>query len=362
MKLKKVTFEGWKNCIEIKNGNFKLIVTTEVGPRIIGAFYGNSKNLFFVDPKLAGKKGGKEWVNYGGHRLWHSPETRERTYEPDNVKVDVAELVGGGLEFITPPNAKTGISKSLAIIPAEEETFQIVHTIRNSGVWEIEAAAWGITVMAPGGTALMPQNQNETQLLPTSFYSLWPYTRMNDPRIVWGDKFLLVKQDPKAKGPAKIGFNCEDGWIGYVNQNIAFIKQFIHDPDEDYPDNGCSVECYTNADMLEIETLSPLQLLEPGDEIQHIELWSALPANGKISTEADADALFGSDICGCEDDDCCCGHHHHEESCCCEEEKPKTKEKKKAACKKSSAKAEKKAPAKTASKKTASGKSAKKTR
>lgn len=329
MKLKKVTFEGWKNCIEIKNGNFKLIVTTEIGPRIISASYGDSGNLFMVDPKLKGKKGGPGWVNYGGHRLWHSPETKERTYEPDNgeSKVDIVDLGDGGLEFITPANPLTGMSKSLAILPSENETFRVVHTLRNNGVWEIEAAAWALSVMAPGGTLVAPQNQNETQLLPTTFFSYWPYSKMNDPRLIQGEKFLIVKQNPKIKEPFKIGYNCQDGWIAYINKGIAFVKQFIYDPEEDYPDNGCSVECYTCGAFLEAETLSPLQLLEPGDEIRHVELWSALPADFPVNNEQDAIDLFG-------DDDCCC-----DDECCCHEEKKETKNVKKKAAAKTAKKA-----------------------
>ena len=344
-KAKKVTFEGWKNCIEISSGNFRVIVSTEIGPRVIGAFYGKSKNLFHVDPALAGTKAENGWVNYGGHRLWHSPETKERTYEPDNGenKVTVIETEEGGYEFLTPPNPVTGISKSLAVIPYDEETFQVIHTIRNDGVWEIEAAAWALSVMAPGGVAIAPQNKNEFALLPSTFYSLWPYTKMNDPRIVWGNEFLMVRQDPKAKGPMKVGFNCQDGWLAYVNQGVAFIKQFIYEEDETYPDNGCSVEIYTNKDMLEAETLSPLMLLAPGDEITHTELWSAIPTDAVLKNEADVKELF----CGCECDDdecdddcaCSCGHDHSAK---------KTK--------KAPAKAEKKAPAKTGKSKAAAAK------
>ena len=316
-KAKKITFEGWKNCIEITNGKFRVIVSTEIGPRVIGAFYGKSKNLFHVDPALAGTKAAKGWVNYGGHRLWHAPETKERTYEPDNGehKVTVVETEEGGYEFITPPNPVTGISKSLAVIPADEETFQVIHTIRNDGVWEVEAAAWALSVMAPGGVAIAPQNKNEKALLPSTFYSLWPYTQMNDPRIVWGGDFLMVRQDPKAKSPMKVGFNCQNGWLAYVNQGIAFIKQFIYEDGEEYPDNGCSVEFYTNKDMLEAETLSPLVLLAPGDEITHTELWSAIPTDAKLKTEADVKELFCG--CGCEEEcedecggHCSCGHDH----------------------------------------------------
>ena len=348
-KAKKVTFEGWKNCIEISSGKFRVIVSTEIGPRVIGAFYGKSKNLFHVDPALAGTKAKKGWVNYGGHRLWHAPETKERTYEPDNGenKVTVLETEEGGYEFLTPPNPVTGISKSLVIIPAEEETFQVIHTIRNDGVWEVEAAAWALSVMAPGGVAVAPQNKDEHALLPSTFYSLWPYTKMNDPRIVWGGDFLMVRQDPKAKGPMKIGFNCREGWLAYVNQGIAFIKQFIVEEGETYPDNGCSVEFYTNKDMLEAETLSPLMLLAPGDEVTHTELWSAIPIpdDAVLKTEADVKDLFCG--CDCDTDDChndcgcSCGHDHAE----------------KPAKKKAAAKAEKKTAKKAASnKKTAKAK------
>jgi hypothetical protein len=41
-----------------------------------------------------------------------------------------------------------------------------------------------------------------------------------------------------------------------------------------YPDLGCNLETYTDADMLEIETLSPLTLLGAGASVEHLETWS----------------------------------------------------------------------------------------
>ena len=368
--MKKVTFQGWKNCIELTNGDFKLIVTTEVGPRVIGAFYGKSKNLFHVDPALAGKKGGEEWVNYGGHRLWHAPETKERTYEPDNgtpCTVQVVKRDDGGVDFMTPADPVTGIAKTLSIVPGPDDVFQVIHTIRNEGVWEIEASAWALSVMAPGGTALVPQNQEPFALQPCSYLSIWPYTRLDDPRLTFGSHFIMVRQDETAETPLKIGYNCKDGWLTYINDGIAFIKQFIYDEDAEYPDNGCSIEVYTNKHMLEAETLSPLEYLKPGDEITHIEMWSAfeLPIKS-ITSEDDALLLFGENDdcgcgcgcedddceCGCEDDDCECGceddhHHHHHCDCGCEDEK---KSKKKAAKSSKKSAAKEKAPAKKSKK------------
>jgi hypothetical protein len=42
----------------------------------------------------------------------------------------------------------------------------------------------------------------------------------------------------------------------------------------EYPDFGCSVEIFTNAAMLEVETLGPLATLEPGSAVEHVEEWS----------------------------------------------------------------------------------------
>ena len=52
--MKKVTFEGWKNCIEMTSGDFRIIITTEIGPRVMGGFVGDSANIFNVDPAEAG--------------------------------------------------------------------------------------------------------------------------------------------------------------------------------------------------------------------------------------------------------------------------------------------------------------------
>ena len=147
---KKDTFEGWKNCLEVSSGNFKLVVATEIGPRILGAFFEDSDNLFYIYPKTAGRTGDKKWNNYGGHRLWHSPEEKPRTYTIENSKVDVRER-GNSIVLHKGPDSLAGIEKTIEIIPFKNDSFKIIHTLRNWNRWEVELAAWAITVMAPGG-------------------------------------------------------------------------------------------------------------------------------------------------------------------------------------------------------------------
>jgi hypothetical protein len=292
MKSGTIEFEGWKKCVELKNGGFRIVVTTEVGPRIIGAFLGQGPNMLYVAPETAGKKGGDEWNIYGGHRLWHSPEARPRSYTPDNTPVSVKKEKDGfvfssGIEQIT------GINKSVKISPAGKNGFKLTHILKNENLWNIELAAWALTVMAQGGTAVVPQPQGDKEtLLPNRYLTIWPYTNMADPRFTWGDKYILTTQDVNAKSNAKFGINCENGWIAYVNKGYALKKSFSHFVDAEYPDNGCSVEIFSCPWMLEIETLSPLYQIAPGDTIFHEEVWEAFKCDD-VSNEK----TWRGDIC-----------------------------------------------------------------
>jgi len=285
--MKKVTFEGWKNCIEMQSGDFKLIVTTEIGPRVMGGFVGDSRNIFNVDPKLAGTSGHSKWVNYGGHRLWHSPELKPRTYAPDNSKATAKELPDGSIRFSAGTEESTGIYKSIIIKPLGGNKFRVEHHLRNDNPWEIELAPWALSVMAPGGTAIAPMNKAPKALLPNTFFAFWPYTDLADERITFGHDFLMVKQLPGSQ-PTKVGFNCENGWIAYANQGTLFVKSFEYFVDAEYPDNGCSIEIYSCSSMLEAETLAPLYAISEGEEIVHVEEWLCIPGPESIETEADA--------------------------------------------------------------------------
>jgi len=41
-----------------------------------------------------------------------------------------------------------------------------------------------------------------------------------------------------------------------------------------YPDRGCNLEIFTNSEMLELETLSPLKQLKRDETLEHIETWT----------------------------------------------------------------------------------------
>ncbi len=292
--MKKIDFMGWKNCVELSSGDFRLIVTTDVGPRIIGGFIGKGQNLFYVDKAEAGKSGGDEWKIYGGHRLWHAPEAKPRTYCPDNSKVSVTSSEDG-VTFSSGTELTTGISKSFTVKPMGNRRFAVSHKLRNESQWDLQFAVWALTVMAPGGEAVIPLPQGDrSDLLPNRFLSVWPYTDLDDPRLSFGKRAIVLRQDSSAKSPCKLGLNCEDGWIAYLNGGSALVKRFEHFIDAEYPDNGCSIESYSCSFMLEIETLSPVYDIGPGVEIVHDEIWEAMDGIAPDLSEDERVELFRS--------------------------------------------------------------------
>ena len=301
-KLTKVEFAGWKNCLELKDDSLEMIITADVGPRVISLNAPGGKNLMWVDETAAGKTGGDEWRSYGGHRLWHSPEGQPRTYEPDNIPVEWKEIPNGVLLKNAPFEGR-GIGKEIEIT-LENGTATLTHRLTNLSLWPVELAVWALTVMAPSGMEVLPlitPAKSQVSLLPSFPLVMWPYTDFADPRLNFGRKYICLTQDPACEGPTKLGYFNPFGWGAYFNLDQLFIKRFqAGDPANisRYPDFGCSYETFSNESMTEMETLSPLTVLQPGETALHTERWnvyagSARPAPGD---EAALDAILGKYI------------------------------------------------------------------
>jgi hypothetical protein len=286
----------WPNCYRLANSQIELIVTADVGPRIIHFGFVGGENEFGVFPEQLGLTGDGEWHSYGGHRFWHAPEAIPRTYYPDNVPVQVIEQPEG-LRVVQPIEPSTAIQKEIDLWMAPDEAHvRVTHRLRNRSPWALEMAPWALTVMAPGGVAIVPlppRGPHSPQyMLPTSTLTFWPYTDPADPRFIWGSKYVMLRQDPALPVARKLGASVPDGWTAYARGGHLFVKRFRYDSRAVYPDFGCCVEIFTNAEILELETLGPLARLAPGESAEHVEDWYLyagvpVPANdADVETQA----------------------------------------------------------------------------
>jgi hypothetical protein len=228
-------------------------------------------------PADAGQVGGSEWRAYGGHRLWHAPEHAVRTYEPDNEPVQW-EWDDRTLSIAAPPEPRTGIRKEIALtLHPAAASVTIVHRLVNTGLWDVRLAPWALTVMAPGGRAVVAQEPyapHPEALLAARPLVLWPYTDMADPRLRWGRRTVEMRQDAAASHPLKFGVLATRPAAAYEWQGMIFLKRAEFTAGAVYPDFNCNLEFFTNAEMLEVESLGPLTTLAAGGGMAvHTERW-----------------------------------------------------------------------------------------
>jgi hypothetical protein len=221
---------------------------------------------------------GDRWHLYGGHRLWHAPEHVTRTYWPDNTPVQVACAPAEGRVTLTQAvEPHTQLEKSIEVtLSPRGSAVSLVHRIVNRGPFDVELAAWALTVMARDGRAIFPQAPfapHPDVLAPARPLVLWPFTRMSDPRWSWGERFIVLRQDRSRADAQKIGLFDQAGWMAYEVGRLLFVKRHQPLPGA-HTDFGCNVETFTNDAILELETLSPITRLVPGGTLVHRESWS----------------------------------------------------------------------------------------
>ncbi len=285
----KYSYDGWKNCIRLSNGNIELIATTDVGPRIIRFGFVGEQNIFREFADQVGKTGGNEYRLYGGSRLWHAPEANPRCYYPDNNPVSYS-WDGKTLKLTQDIERTTGMQKETEIIlNPKDNQVSLLYRIYNKNLWDIEFAPWVLTIMNLDGRVIIPQEPFQTweeRLTPARPLVLWAYTTMNDPRWIWGEKYVQLKQSPNAKSRQKLGVLNTLGWAAYYLKGDLFVKRYKYDPLARYTDFGVNTEIYTDADIFEIETLGAFKKIPAGGLIEHKESWSLFKANVEESEES----------------------------------------------------------------------------
>jgi len=260
------------DCARIENAALSLLVTQSVGPRIISLRFQGGDNLLAVLPDFVTQRpDGKFFHFYGGHRLWHAPESMPRTYALDDCPVEVS-ATQDGLGVVQPAEEQTGIEKSMQIsLPEGRQQIVIRHVLANRGAATVECAPWAITQFRTGGTAILPQSQQRTDVLPNRALALWPYTCMASPEVYWGDGYILVHAGMESA--FKVGFPNPRGWLAYWLEGTLFVKRAAFEAQAAYYDFGSSSECYCNGQFLELETLAPISRLAPGEVVSHTETW-----------------------------------------------------------------------------------------
>lgn len=262
--------DGWEHH---HLGAYRLAATTEFGPRVTGLWAGDTGNLLAVldsDVRIRNPEVG-DYRFHGGHRLWVAPESPEITHVPDDITCRVTSQQH--VLRITADKDRAGFAKTIEIKP-ENDHLVVDHVLGWAGSEPIDAAPWAITQLPPGGTAILPlgrDNAEAHQYNADRTVVLWPYTHLDDPRIEWRGRAILIHA---ASGPQlKIGAGPEARKLGYLHQGKLFVKWFHSSSATSHADRGATAQVFVNQDFCELETLGPLETLDPRSTLTHREFW-----------------------------------------------------------------------------------------
>ena len=300
--LQVIEYRGWKNNLLLSNGDAELVVTLDVGPRVIAYRLPGGFNVMKNYDAMMGGTGEAEWQIRGGHRFWLAPEDLTRTYFADNRPVQWEKLSDTAARFTPPPETEYGVQKVMELeLAAKGTRVKVTLTVTNIGSAATELAAWGPTVMAPGGVEVIPlpakaphpghpsRAKSPADFGPNQELVLWPYFDFSDARWTFAKRFVFLRQDA-TKGPTKIGLAHREGWVGYANGEVLFVKRFDYREGAVYPDRGTRYQTFSNEDMLEMETVGELVTLAPGASASLVESWELHGGVPDLRTEADVAA------------------------------------------------------------------------
>lgn len=283
--IEEITYHGWKRNLLMRRNGIELVITLEVGPRLIRYGFVGGQNVFKEYPAQMGKSGEDTWCIRGGHRFWTAPEA-EHSYARDNTPVTYDVLGDDSIRITSPAQTTFGYQKTLQVAMQDDGGVTIEHILKNISEKPLNITPWSLSVMAAGGTAIIPQPafrchpmerpegtpEIMEDYLPNRNITLWPYTSLSDPRFTLGNSYWQIRQSTE-HGATKIGMKLPNTWVAYQLNDSVFCKKAPYVAGAPYPDCGVNFELFSNREMLELECLAPLEPLAPGATRTLVENW-----------------------------------------------------------------------------------------
>ena len=278
--IKSVEYNGWKEAVQMSNGTVEVVIVPQIG-RIMRYGYAGGPNMLWNNPDLAGKttdfaSPGKDWLNYGGDKVWPSPQERWG-WPPDRV------LDSGVQAVKTLPNhhvlltGQTGekitvqFRREIALDPTGTGV-TLTNTLVNMGPKDVDWGIWEVAQIDNPTEARLTLNKQGH--FPTGYYVFGEDPLAPDVFQQTPTQLLLKRSATRS---AKVGGDAPGGQLEALISGVTFTFSARYEPGAAYPDKGCAQEIYTSPDpakYVELELLSPMKPLKPQASRQFITHWS----------------------------------------------------------------------------------------
>lgn len=271
-------YHGWADCLWITNGVVDLVVVPQIG-RIMRYGLVGRANVLYENAALSGKLhaetwNGKDWVNFGGDKLWPAPQS-VWGFPPDpqiDGRPQIASIQPGPrIRMVSQTSEQYGIRFEREITLDDTGAgVTIVDTMRNVGTAPRRWGVWQITQLADPTVAILPRSR--TGRMGTGYHVI-----QQPPRGAVHVTADTVEFRRNPRTGAKIGSDSPGGWLSADVGPYRFTCSTTVEPHAPYCDGGCPLEVWSNPDPLrymELELLGPVRTLQPGQTATLIVRWN----------------------------------------------------------------------------------------
>jgi hypothetical protein len=286
--IRHVTYHGWTDAVRLSNGLVEAIVVPQIGRVMRFQFVGRPEtDPLYEDPAWAGKSGSKadlaSWANFGGDKLWPSPQSAwpGGTWPPDKAfdgDPYYAEAIPNGVRLISPvsPAFAARAFRSITMRPGQPRLYFQQKLVKDAhaprpfpiGVWTITQVRADAFITIP--TLPMPgQPQGTLSLSDTGITNVPPFYQFDG-------RTVRITHDPAQSHKISVWPSAGAIFLHY-GSGLTFSEHFTPPAvGASYAANEQPIEVYSSAGKpgnYEMELLGPLLPLKAGESAYLSVYW-----------------------------------------------------------------------------------------
>ncbi len=247
---------------QLVNDHFSLIIVPSLAGRVMELIVSEKNFLWINEPLLKGAKV-KGWKNWGGYKTWIAPQSKWKKIDLPDEQMDQSEwhIVGvadsaaaTSIELRSPLIKWAGVVLNRRVtLRAREAKIFIRESILNASDANQTWALWGVAQFPVPGVATFPNDA------------------IKNIRKLHGKPHEFKAKKLKFDGDSKwkVGALTSEGWGTYQAKGWrdGITVRFSASPNHPHADES-NLEAWSNSnpDYMELEWLSPLMTLKPGEE------------------------------------------------------------------------------------------------
>lgn len=294
-----VTIHGYSGCVQLDNGNVRVILEPNCGGRVL-EYSLKGQNALHVDSKQDGMvyTPGKPIQDPCGGRCDIGPEMTIPGHPELWVGKWTAEITGPYSARMTSVEDKNTGVQLIRDFKLDKNSSHLKFTqkIKNVSKETKQYCHWSRTFAEGNGICLVPISPNSR--FPKGFIIYGPGAAMtfvpeNHPNYGVRDNFLIITGEPPQ---AKFGLDSMSGWLSYITRsNLLFVKKFPVYPDRPYMEMAAlTISLYYYKDQVcELEPIGPKETIQPGKTASFTEDWWLFPYTYPADKNVDLKALTG---------------------------------------------------------------------